>query len=114
MFHPREVDWSTYEAPTISIAHHTAYTNVGAMSRYSLGEKVWVKQLKQQPPQWTQASITRINQVTGPLGCPTYAYDLRDAKNESYTFYEMTLKNFGWLHGRLGAGAVISESTLYN
>ena len=70
------------------------------MSLFKVGDRLWVKQCGVFPPQqqWIQSPVLNIRSVTGPLGCPIFVYDLVDG-----TFYEMTLKNFKWLHGRTHA-----------
>ena len=80
------------------------------MSRYGVGERIWVKVRGQVPAWvWTEASIVGVEQVTGPLGCPTYAYTLQDDQRRTHTYYEMTLKNFSWMRSRVAGLCVANK-----
>ena len=61
------------------------------MALYPPGARLWLN-----PERWVEATVDKVQTVTGPLGTPTYAYTLRSADSE-HVFYEMTLRNFQWL-----------------
>ena len=66
------------------------------MSLYKVGERLWVKQRGVGVPNpWIQSTVLAVESVPGPLGIPTFCYTLGIGK-----FYEMTLKNFDWMHRR--------------
>lgn len=71
------------------------------MSRYKLGERVWVKHpAANAQRQWIRSTVLGIESVAGPLGVPTFCYTLGIG-----TYYEMTLKNFDWMHRRTPAAS---------
>ena len=66
--------------------------------QFNRGQRVWIKCCP--PRRWTCATIIKATVVPGPLGTPTYSYELRDDDSKAHAFYEMTLRNFAWLHNR--------------
>ena len=70
------------------------------MSLFRIGERMWIKQRNASAPdQWVRAVIIQVHRTPGPLGVPVSAYTLRQG-TKLYSFYEMTLRNFKWLHAQ--------------